>query len=379
MPEARAAVAAALLGALAASPAGADDSVFGIRGLGILGRPVSARSAAAGGFALFDGASALNPASLSRWRAVAGWGVGVPTQHVFESGGTETTLRSTRFPMFGFATLLGQRLIFGATISDYLDRTWSVSTTTDTTLRGTPVTANDQQRSVGGVSDIRVAAAYRLTSDVAVGAGLHVLVGSSRVTASRSFTDSSYASFAETATTDFNGVGFSMGVLANLRSDFAVAGALRVSSRLKASNTAGQEARVAMPVEASFGAQYTPVPGVALAATVGYASWSRAASDLAAAGEPGTRDVWSVAAGLEVETSAASEARLPLRLGYRWRQLPFPVGSAPLDEHAFSAGFGFNLAGGRTTVDLGIERGSRAAGAQSETFTSGFVGLTVRP
>ena len=60
-----------LLAAAAPNTAAAQASQFGVRGLGLPGRALSARSlATGGGFGLFDGESSLNPAAL------AGLGVG---------------------------------------------------------------------------------------------------------------------------------------------------------------------------------------------------------------------------------------------------------------------------------------------------------------
>lgn len=379
------AAALAALCSLGATRLAADDSVFGIRGLGILGRPHSAQSAAAGGgFALFDAAGGVNPAALSRWRGVAGWAVGSPSRRRVETAGGEASLTSTRFPLIGFSTVVGQRLFVGVAISDYLDRTWSVRSTLDTTLRGSPVQITDKSKSIGGVSDLRLGAAYRLSSTLAIGAGFHVLTGSTRLEVTREFDNAAYQNFRDLAVTDFSGVGFSAGALATVRPNLVLGGSLRVSSSLRAKRTSGQRASVALPIELGLGANYTPVPGVAVASSVGYATWSRAADDLVAAGQARSRNVWSLGAGLEVETIRFGAARLPLRVGYRWRQLPFPsLGSAgipaPLGEHAVSGGFGLSLAGGRTTVDASVERGTRKAGDTAERFTTAFVGLTVRP
>jgi hypothetical protein len=54
------------------------------------------------------------------------------------------------------------------------------------------------------------------------------------------------------------------------------------------------------------------------------------------------------------------------------------VGS-DLGESAFGGGVGLNFAGDRATVDIALERGKRSAGPARESFTTVFVGLTVRP
>lgn len=362
-----------------ASRAAADDSVFGIRGLGILGRPLSARTAATGGaFAIFDAQALLNPAALGQLEGVAGWAVGSPSRRRVVVGDA-ATLQSTRFPLFGFGTLLSRKLVLGVGIGEYLDRTWSVRRADTLTLRGAAVPVEDVSRSVGGVSDLRLAGAYRLSPRITLGAAVHALSGSTRLTVSRDFAPVDYQDFSAVAVTDFSGLGVSVGVVASVRTNLGLAASLRAGTTLKASSSAGPRARVSLPLEFAAGARYAPVSGVSLAGTATYAGWGRAADDLVAAGESRSRDVWSIGAGLDVERLDLGAVRLPLRLGYRWRQLPFPIGGVQLDEHAIAGGVGFTMAGGRTSVDLGLERGARTAGAQRETFTTGWLGVTVRP
>jgi hypothetical protein len=357
----------------------AQDSPFSIRGLGLVGRPVSARTAATGGgFALFDPATPLNPAALGRLRAVAGWAVGAPSRRRFDAGGAGS-LTSTRFPVFGFATTLGQRLGMAVSIGDYLDRTWRVRTPDTVTLRGEAVPVSDESESIGGISDLRLATAYRLSPTVTIGGGIHALTGSTRLQVTRDFEDTSYVDYRERSVTDFAGLGLSLGVLASPLPSLSLGASLRLNGELEASSSTGVRAEVGMPLDLSLGAQLVPARGVVLGATVGFSNWSRAADALEAAGGERSRDVWNLAGGLEAEGVRLGSTTLPLRLGYHWRQLPFGVAGDELTERALSWGFGFNLAGGRTTMDLALERGSRTAGGRSESFTTLYLGFTVRP
>ena len=370
-------VSGALLAALAVPSVAAADSVFGIRGLGLLGRPLSGRAAGTGGaFSLFDAASPLNPAALAQWQGPAGWGVGAASSRRFASGSTSTTLGSTRFPLFGFAVPAGQRMVVGVSVSDYLDRTWSVTTTSADTLRGDSVTLTDAASSTGGVTDLRFGAAYRISPSFVAGIGIHALAGSTQMSVERSFSDSGYIAYRDVATTNFSGVGVSLGAQGRLSDHVALAGAVRLNARLTAKADNGATARVAMPAEISGGVMFAPVLGVGFAATVGYQTWARSAGDLEAAGQDRSRSVWNVALGAEIDVL---RRRMPLRIGYRWRQLPFPVAGSWLSEHAFSGGLGLTLAGGRATLDVGVDVGSRTAGSATEKFTTGFVGVIVRP
>jgi len=235
------------------------------------------------------------------------------------------------------------------------------------------------------VTDVRAAMSYR-ASWFAFGVGLHALTGSTETTVQRAFPDdASYTPFTQQQVTDYSGVGISLGALVKPVSKFVFGASVRINSRLKAS-TADTATRVALPLEANVGAVYQPVAGVMVTASAGYAGWSTASGALAAAGQTGSRNVRSVGVGVEAATLRFSGGLLPLRVGYRWRELPFLIGGnpqliggSPLNEHALTGGLGFSAAGGRADVDVALESGSRTAGALTETFTTMYLGLTVRP
>jgi hypothetical protein len=377
----RRAAAGALLAGLAlagaAPSAAAQDSVFGIRGLGFVELPVSARSAGTGGgYALFDGASVMSPASLAAWVGSVGWAVGAASSRRFEAGSGSTSLSSMRFPVFGFAAPASSHLVLGVTVSAYLNRNWEVVQSDTVTPRDTAVAVSDLTRSTGGISDVRFAAAYRLSSKVAVGMGLHALVGSSAFAVQRRFPgDSVYGTFTEFAQTDFTGASLSLGVFVSPIPTLILGASARLNSRLKAAGQA-DTVRVHMPAEYHAGVYFAPASGLSLASTIGYATWSAAAGDLMAAGQAPSRDVWSAGVGLEVTRLRRG---LPLRVGYRWRELPFPVAGSALSEHAVTAGFGFAAASGRANVDVALELGTRTAGALSERFTTVLIGVSILP
>ena len=371
-----------------AAPARAQDSVFGIRGLGFVDQSVAARSAGlGGGNAVFDGESALNPAAIGAWSGSVGWALGSSSDRSFDAGTGPASLRSTRFPLFGFATQVSPRLVVAVTASDFLDRNWTVVQTDTVTPRDSALVVSDKTRSLGGVSDLRVAMAYR-RQGIALGLGLHLLAGSATTVVTRTFTSDTlaYLPFTLQSVTSFTGVGVSLGVVAAPASTVTAAASVRVSGRLRA-EAPDTTVDVPMPVEVNAGVSVQPVGGLVLATTVGYASWSRSSAALVAAGQQGARDAWSVGAGADLALLKVGRALVPVRIGYRWRQLPFPIPDstgvgpilAPLSERALSLGFGFTAAGGRATVDAAFEWGSRTAGGLRESFATTLVGLTVRP
>jgi hypothetical protein len=360
--------------------AAAQGSVFGLRGLGFPGRPVSGRSAATGGaLGMFDPEMTVNPAALGRWRSVAGWSVGAPTTRSFTGPGGSVDLQTVRFPLFGFAAPLPPRLTLGVAISDYLDRTWTITRADSQLVRGTMEKYTDAGRSIGGISDMAFTVAYRLGGgDVTVGAAFHHYLGSTRLTTQKVYDNTAYLEVLQASVTDFSGAGVSLGFLATVhRFDFA--GSVRLNGPLASSNSGGQSVATRLPTQIGLGLRYLPVAGVFLSGSAEFQGWKAADADLVASGHENARDVWSLGLGAEALNTSIIGLHTPLRVGYRWRQLPFLSLGSGITESALSGGFGLSLARDRTTVDVGVEHGTRSTAAEKETFTSLFVGLTVRP
>jgi hypothetical protein len=354
----------------------AQGSIFALHGLGWAARPVSARSAAtAGALSMFDPTMNLNPAALTRWRSVAAWAVGAPTKRSYTSPTVTSDQQTVRFPLFGFGTILPPRMAFSFSISDFMDRTWTLTEVDSLPLRGQSERFTDAGRSIGGISDLTAGAGYRVTSSFSVGIGFHYYLGSTRLTAQRIYVNPAYQQVLEQSQTDYRGGGIGAGVMWTLpRLD--IAASARLNGSLRSHNTSSEVTHTKLPTQLAFGLRWQTVPGVFLAGTAQYDGWHAADADL---GAGSSRNVWSVGVGAEVTSATVIRIRTPLRLGYRFRTLPFTSLGQPITEHAFSGGVGFNLAHDRTTVDVGVESGSRSAGTAKESFHSAFVGLTVRP
>ena len=156
-----------LLLGLAALPAvaPAQTSQFGVRGLGMPGRALSARAFSTGGaFAMFDVESSVNPASLGRATALsAGFNVLQDYRDVENPAGSAST-RETRFPhltVAGPARVLPA--VLGLSYSMYTNRDFTLASVDTAVLRGTLVPVTDTLASRGGLSDLRLAGAYRLS------------------------------------------------------------------------------------------------------------------------------------------------------------------------------------------------------------------------
>jgi hypothetical protein len=102
-------------------------------------------------------------------------------------------------------------------------------------------------------------------------------------------------------------------------------------------------------------------------------------------------DVMEISVGADVAGPRVGGVPLQLRLGGRWRDLPFGV---PADEvrdlpeardvreTAITGGLGLPLAGGRALIDVGVQRASRSSDVRSDARERAWtlsVGLRVRP
>src|SRR5207247_1905608 len=196
----RVALLAVLLAGYPAIGLSAQDSEYGIRGLGTPGRWESVRARSTGGaFGPFDPLSPLMEAQLADVGHLTGGAMTAASYRDAETGGATTALRETRFPLLQLAGPIGTRFALGGGFTTYLDRSWDVTLRDSVVLRGVNQPYTDELTSNGSVADLRLAAASRLSPRLALGAAVHVLSGSTRETAERRFDDTTYSLTRQTA------------------------------------------------------------------------------------------------------------------------------------------------------------------------------------
>src|SRR5438105_4202035 len=115
---------------LAVRPSGrlaAQDSQFGIRGLGTPGKWESVRARTTGGaFAPFDAFSPLTDAVLADVRRMSANVTGGTSWRSVDASGTQSSLRGTRFPAMVIAGPVTRRIVVGGGFATYLDRSFDV-------------------------------------------------------------------------------------------------------------------------------------------------------------------------------------------------------------------------------------------------------------
>jgi hypothetical protein len=202
---------------------------------------------------------------------------------------------------------------------------------------------------------------------IALGVGFHLLTGSARVLAQRSFTDTShYRSVTQADEIAFTGMGSSASAIVTVTRGLAVVGYWRTDTRLTSQVRAATVAVNDLPVTIGGGVRWQPAPEAGFAAAVTHRSWASAAVS-------GAFNTTSWSAGAQL-----GSGRRPFRLGVRGGDLPFGPGRAPR-EFAVAAGTGLTLADGRGVFDVTLERLRRTGGGLTETGWTVLVGLTVRP
>jgi hypothetical protein len=360
-----------VLGLVFLGPAGrlaAQDSQFGIRGLGTPGKWESVRARSAGGaFAPFDPFSPLIDASLVDVRHMSASVTTGTSWRNIDANGTESTLRGTRFPALVLAGPVTARIVVGGGFTTYLDRTFGVILHDTIDVRGVPQPITDEITSDGAVSDLRFAVAARVTNHLAFGLGIHRLTGSTRVSATRTFADTiNYRTSNIRNEVAYGGTGGSASLLFDATSDLRISGWFRADSKLRADLGGRTVAENDLPLNYGAGIQWRAGAQAIVAGTVSWQNWSTT-------GVANSHDTFNWSVGTEI-----GGTRSPFRFGVRGGRLPFGVGQAPT-EIGYSAGLGRQFSGGRGRLDLGLERLDRKGTGLTERVWTFLLGVTVRP
>ena len=230
-----------------------------------------------------------------------------------------------------------------------------------------PQPVNDEVTSDGAVTDLRLAAAVRANRWLAIGAGFHLLTGSSRIVATRRFSDTTYRTSTSRDEVAYDGKGGSISVLIDVQRDVRIAGWYRVDSKLLADVRGRPTAENDLPTSFGFGVLWRPGGQAVVAGSAAWRNWSVAGASANA------HDTFNWSLGAELGSPSA-----PIRFGLRGGKLPFGVGEAP-SEVGYSAGLGRQFSGGRGRLDIGLERLHRKGNGVTEGVWTLLLGLTVRP
>jgi hypothetical protein len=384
-PMLRPALLAALaLGALA-SPAAAQGSLA-VQGFGYPPGQLSSRSLTTGGaLGEMDHLSPLNPATLLGLGGATLYFQAEPEFRSVRVPGGEAKTTTARYPLVFGGFQPKARWAFALSSSTLADRSWQTTVDTLEQVAGDTARSSSTYRSEGAINDLRLGVAYGANSWLRLGIGLHAFSGRNRIFIGRNFVDDRFADFGDTSTISYGGNAVSVGAEMRVQRVASVALSARKGGRMSAKTSAGDSTLGHGDVPDRFAASvaYLGIANSVIAARVAQEKWS----GLQGLGTPSLQphDVTDIGVGGDIAGPRFGSRVIMLRLGGRWRDLPFAVPSstgvaAEVKETSFAGGLGTFLAGGRAAVDLGLVRASRTSSLDAtERAWILSVGLTVRP
>ncbi|HYD53361.1 MAG TPA: hypothetical protein VEA99_12060 [Gemmatimonadaceae bacterium] len=383
---ARARVAALLLAVATPAMAAAQGSL-GVQGFGYPPGQLSTRSLSAGGATgEMDPLAPLNPAALLNLGTTTLYFQAEPEYRRVTIGDRQSSTSISRFPLVTGGLALGSRWAAGVAVSTLADRTWETTIEAVESIGSDTARATSVYRSEGAINDARVGVAYAPREWLHLGLGFHAVSGRNRIFVSRDFVSADFADFADTSTISYGGTALSAGIEARMGRVAAAALSYRKGGRLSAESSRGDSVigRGDVPDRLGVSVAYLGIARSTIAVRASQEKWSQLRGLGSSAFQ--ARDTWDYSAGGDIAGPRFGPRVIMLRVGGRWRELPFSVVGADgvagptVEERSISGGLGTLLAGGRASFDLGVIRASRTADiAVSERSWILSVGLTVRP
>ncbi len=309
-----------------------------------------------------------------------------PTWGDYSRGAASGDLRGTRFPVVGIAYPFPGIGVFSASYGAFLDQRWAAERPGTFTIGGLPVAGTDRFESDGGVAQMHLGFARRITETVGVG----VTVGRYTGRVDRSFTrtfdtasaSSGVAPFEDADSWTYGGGHLTVGAVFDPIPQVRVGASLGWSGDLEADpgpDTEGGTLSFALPSVLRLGASGALT--TRLMATVGIqlADWSNVDAVLDTTSSAG--QTLGFGAGMEWGGPQFLGRSLPVRIGYRRLELPFGSGGPDPVESSLSAGLGFNLAQVEefplAALDFTLERGTRTDDPLEEKFWRATLTLKV--
>ena len=354
--------------------------LFATTGLGRPIEPVDARSRGMGGvgIALHGGNfSAINPASLTRVRALGVWVTIMPTSRSLDGDGiTNGEEQTVMFPLGRISLISSETWTVAASFNSFLDQNGGVQFIDTLDLSSGQAAFEETRVSDGGVSRFGLEVARSLSEEWRVGIAAQFYRGGTVLSVDRAFTAATdFLPYRSVAAIDYSGYGFAAGAEWQPIPEMilGLTGSWSLGLDVK-NDTTGAEIDIDLPITLGAGGSWQLTPSLVAALGFEWAGWSAANDELAT----GAVDSWRLGGGLEVQFGRSPD--LFGRVGGRLARLPFELrGSAP-SERALDLGLGLRFAGGRASVDAALEfgsRGDRQENGISESFTRLAIGLAV--
>jgi hypothetical protein len=187
-----------------------------------------------------------------------------------------------------------------------MDRNFSLTSRDTIVLRGAEVEVLDTITSLGGISDIRAALAWRTSPNLQLGLGLHLLTGSNRITSHRVFADTAFTGASERATLSYLSYGVSAGLTARPTPGVTFAAMVRADDKMRIERDTVRSGTVKLPLTLAGGVRVQLGRRTLVAASGMFRNWSRSDPDLVALGGHGSRNTTEWTGGFEFTPGSAS-------------------------------------------------------------------------
>lgn len=369
-------------GVAVAIPAAADaQGTLSTQGFGYPPGQMSTRAlATGGGIAEFDADSPLNPASIALSTDPRVFLQYAPEFRRVSNGSSTSKTTTARFPVFSASLPFGRRGSVGVSASTFLDRSSATSVTRDVDVGGSVSTVTETTRLFGAINDLRLAAGWAPTAKFQIGLGIHAFTGQNRIFFGQSFPDSlKFSGISQVSTLGFRGYAGSAGVLIRPSKNFGFGLSGRKGFSIQARDADSALAEANIPDRFGVAFAYEGIPGSSISAQVSRDMWS----SLNGLSSTEAVDTWEGGVGVESLGPRLVQRQTVLRIGARYRTLPFLAAGSEVNELSFAAGMGTQFFRNRAAFDVTLERAGRKAsdsdvGVSERAYILSF-GLRVRP
>lgn len=356
----------------------AAQGTLSTQGLGFPPGQLSTRAITMGGaIGEADPLSPLNPAAVGMLRTSIIMMQAEPEYREVKAGAASQRTSVTRFPLFLGAMPVGTRWAVMASASTLFDRTWG-TTARDTQVLGVDTVGSTVgQSSNGSLVDVRVAVSYKVRDWLQLGLGSHAYSGSAVLRKILAFDDTVRFS-ADTLRTalSFGGRAFSTGALAFWPQVAAIGVTYRRGGKLN-TYQGTQIVRGSAPDHFGVSAEYLGIKGTTLGLRVATDQWSRLTG---VSPTLVVHEGLDIGAGADILGPRFGGGSAGLRLGARWRTLPFSSSAEAVHERTLSVGFGLPLSAQRAELSVGALRAARTGPVGlSENAWTISTGFSVRP
>lgn len=328
-----------------------------------------------------DSRSPLNPAAIRNARSGEVFAQYDPEIRTVKGPSGSSRTVTARFPNFGINLPMGDRFSLGLSASTLLDRSWSTTAVRQQTIGNETLTSEERVKSEGGITDLRYGIALDIVQGVKLGLAGHHYTGRNNINLLQTWPDSvAYGAVSQTTSLNYSGNAFSAGLIFDLIPNVGIAFSGKKGGKIEMFARDTNLSQGNIPDHYAASLSFSGIPGTIIAARYAFDKWS-AMDSLSTTGTKGV-DGSELNVGFESEASRlfGGDDAIMIRLGSRWRTLPFQAAGEDVKEVSFGGGVGLPIARGRAALDIAVLRSVRSgvSGIKEGAFNFSF-GISIQP